>query len=214
MSLAFEPVAFAYLIPFALAGFALSTRGPAGAPGLDPRAGVRGRRSTSRTSTGCRPRSEPPAWIALATLEALFYGLLGAAAGALQRLRWWPVWLAAAWVTTELWRSGWPFSGMPWGRLAFGVVDTPVADALAYVGMTGLSFLLALSGFLLAWAVIERERRARLVAVGALVAVCAAMALPEPGVVPPGRAGRPSPWRWCRATCRRRRTTSSPTSGR
>ena len=25
----------------------------------------------------------------------------------------------------EVWRSGWPFSGMPWGRLAFGVVDTP-----------------------------------------------------------------------------------------
>ena len=31
----------------------------------------------------------------------------------------WPLWFAAAWVAIEVWRSGWPFSGMPWGRLAF-----------------------------------------------------------------------------------------------
>ena len=40
------------------------------------------------------------------------------------------------------WRSSWPFSGMPWGRLAFAVVDTPVADALPYAGAVGVSFLL------------------------------------------------------------------------
>ena len=50
----------------------------------------------------------------------------------------------------EVLRSGWPFSGMPWGRLAFAVVDTPVAAALAYVGATGVSLLLALVGPLLA----------------------------------------------------------------
>ena len=42
----------------------------------------------------------------------------------------------------------------------------------------GLSFLLALVGFLLAWVVIERDRTDRLVAVGILVAVTAAISLP------------------------------------
>jgi apolipoprotein N-acyltransferase len=178
LSLAFEPVAFAYLIPVALAGFALTTRGlcprRAWIPGL-----AFGAAFFFVHIYWMSPSIGLPAWLALATLEALFYGVLGAAAGALQRLPWWPAWLAAAWVTMELWRSGWPFSGMPWGRLAFGAVDTPVASSLAYVGMNGLSFLLALSGFLLAWAITERERRTRLLAVGALVAVCAVMALPS-----------------------------------
>ncbi len=178
LSLAFEPVAFAYLIPLALAGFALSTRDlcprRAWIPGL-----AFGVAFYFVHIYWMSPSIGAPAWVALATLEALFYGLLGVAAAALQRLPWWPAWLAAAWVTMELWRSGWPFSGMPWGRLAFGVVDTPVASALTYVGMNGVSFLLALSGFLLAWAIAERERRNRLVAIGALVAVCAVMALPS-----------------------------------
>lgn len=178
LALAFEPVAFAYLIPVALAGFALCTREMcpkrAWIPGL-----AFGAAFFFVHIYWMSPSIGFPAWLALATLETLFYGLLGVAAAALQRRRWWPVWLAAAWVTMELWRSGWPFSGMPWGRLAFGAVDTPVAASLAYVGMNGLSFLLALSGFLLAWAITERERRTRLLAVGALVAVCAAMALPS-----------------------------------
>jgi apolipoprotein N-acyltransferase len=40
---------------------------------------------------------------------------------------------------------------MPWGRLAFAVVDTPAARALPYAGAVGVSFLLALMGALLAW---------------------------------------------------------------
>jgi apolipoprotein N-acyltransferase len=177
LSLAFEPVAIAYLIPFAVAGFAVSTYDlpmrRAWVPGL-----VFGVSFYFPHIYWMSASIGPPAWLALATLEALFYGVLGGVAGSLQRLRWWPVWLAAAWATTELWRSEWPFSGMPWGRLSFAVIDTPVADALAYVGTTGLSFLLALSGFAIAWAVVEQERRARLVAGGLLVGVCAVMVLP------------------------------------
>jgi len=177
LSLAFEPVAFAYVIPVALAGFALATRElpvrRAWVPGL-----VFGVAFYFVHIYWMSDSIGPAAWIGLAGVEALFYGVLGAVSGALQRLPWWPAWLAAAWASMELVRSGWPFSGMPWGRLAFGVVDTPVADALVYVGMSGLSFLLALSGCLLAWAVTERERRGRMVAVGALVAVCAVMVVP------------------------------------
>jgi len=116
------------------------------------------------------------AWLALSGLEALFYGLLGAAVPLLRRLPAWPVWVAVAWTATEVLRSGWPFSGMPWGRLAFAVVDTPVAPALAYVGATGVSLLLALIGALLAALLPGHGRR---VAAGVGLAVVAtALLLP------------------------------------
>lgn len=177
LSAAFEPVAVPYVMPVALAGFALSTRGlrasRAWLPGVAFGAGFYFVNIYwMRASIGA------DAWITLSAIEAVFYGLLGAASGVLQRLRLWPAWLAAAWATMEVTRSGWPFSGMPFGRLSFGVVDTPVAQALPYVGSIALTLLLALVGFLLAWVVLERTRSGRLVAGGVLVAVAAAITLP------------------------------------
>ena len=116
------------------------------------------------------------AWMALSGLEALFYGLLGAAVPILRRLPGWPLWVAVAWTAMEVLRSGWPFSGMPWGRLAFAVVDTPVAPALAYVGATGVSFLLALAAASIA-ALVLRDAQ-RLVASAALVAAAAVLLAP------------------------------------
>lgn len=177
LSFAFEPVAVAYVVPLALAGFALTTRGlparRAWLPGL-----AFGVAFYFVHIYWMWPSVGIAAWLALAALESLFYGLVGAAAGALHRLRLWPVWLAATWAAVELWRAEWPFSGMPWGRLSFAVVDTPAAAALAYVGTGGVSFLLALAGFVLARAVVETGRRDRLVAGGAFVAVCGALVLP------------------------------------
>ncbi len=82
----------------------------------------------------------------------------------------------------EVWRSGWPLGGMPWGRLAFGVVDTPVAEALPYAGAVGVSFLLALSGALLAWLVSgpvagEGSRKVAALCLVGLVALLAVPAL-------------------------------------
>jgi apolipoprotein N-acyltransferase len=177
LSLAFEPVAFAYLMPIAVAGYAISIRDLPVRRGWMPGLAF-GVAFYFVHIYWMRESIGLAAWLALASIEAVFYGLLGSASAALQRLRWWPAWLAAAWVTMEIWRSGWPFSGMPWGRLAFGAVDTPTAHALPYVGMAGLSFLLALIGFLLAWVAVERDRTDRLVAGGLLVAVGLATALP------------------------------------
>ncbi len=115
------------------------------------------------------------AWLALSGLEAAFYGLLGAAVPLLRRLPVWPLWAAVAWVAMEVLRSGWPFSGMPWGRLAFATIDTPAAPLLAYVGATGVSLVLALAGALLAalWSPGRLRRPATLVALAAVVAVIA-----------------------------------------
>jgi apolipoprotein N-acyltransferase len=125
------------------------------------------------------------AWIPLALLEGLFYGVAGlvtsAVAGPVVRLRLWPLWAACAWVLCEALRATVPFGGFPWGRLSFAAVDTPVAPAFAYVGAPGVTFLVALTGTTLCWAVL-RARRApvrAVVAVGAAVAVsCVASLLP------------------------------------
>lgn len=178
LSLAFEPVAAPWVLPFAVAGYVLSVHG------LSPRRGwipglVFGVGFYFVHIVWMRAVATA-AWIALAGIEALFYGLLGSAVAALVVRRRWPLWCAAAWVTMEVWRSQWPFSGMPWGRLAFAVVDTPVERSLPYVGMVGVSLLLALAGMLLAWLVLTTgPRRAGVLGLAGLV-----LALAVPAVHP------------------------------
>jgi apolipoprotein N-acyltransferase len=171
LSFAFEPLAVPLVIPFAVAGFVLTTRGlrPSRAllVGLAFGVGFQFVLLYWMRAVGT------DAWVGLSIWQSLFFAVLGLVANLLQRHRLWPLWLAAAWVTNELWFSGWPFSGMPWGRLAFAVADTPLADALPWIGTVGASLVLALSGTLLAWAVVERGRL-RLVALGSLAVLAAA----------------------------------------
>ena len=177
LNLAFEPVALPWLIPFAVAAFVLLTRGQRARRGFVLGMGFGA--AFYFTHIVWMQAVGLPAWIALSTLETLFYASLGAVSAVVQRHRLWPLWFAAAWTTAEVLRSGWPLGGMPWGRLAFGVVDTPAAAALPYVGAIGVSFLLALLGALLA-AVIVAARGPRSVRapLTALVATCALLAVP------------------------------------
>jgi apolipoprotein N-acyltransferase len=166
------------VIPVALAGFVLTTRGLRLREGFV--VGLAFGAAFYLTHIWWMRAVGVPAWIALSTLEALFYAVLGSASALLQRHRWWPLWFAAAWTAMEAWRSGWPLGGMPWGRLAFAVVDTPVAEALPYVGAVGVTFLLALMGALLAWLLtgpVAGEGSRRRAALG-LVALVAVLAVP------------------------------------
>ncbi len=175
LALAFEPLSLTFLIPFAVTGFVLTTHGlparRAWVPGLAFGIGF------SYVLMFWMRALGTDAWLALSGLEASFYGLLGAAAGALSRRRFWPAWVALAWVAMETVRSSWPFSGMPWGRLAYGTAETPWEKALPYVGMAGLGLLLALLGTCLAWLALAPGRR-RLPALAVTVAVLAASLLP------------------------------------
>jgi apolipoprotein N-acyltransferase len=175
LALAFEPVAAAFLVPFSVAGFVLTTRGlpatRAWLPGLAFGVGFYFVHIWWMRAVGA------DAWVALASVESIFYGLLGSVTAVLGRRRLWPLWVAAAWVTMEVVRSSWPFSGMPWGRLAFATVDTPVAAALAYVGSVGVSFLLALLGCLLAALVPAGGRRVAAVALLGVAALAVAPTL-------------------------------------
>jgi len=184
LSLAFEPVAVAWLIPVAVAGFVLTTRGLTVRRGFA--VGLCFGAAFYLTHIFWMRAVGIPAWITLSALETFFYGLTGALSAVVQRHRLWPLWFASAWTAMEVWRSGWPLGGMPWGRLAFGVVDTPVAEALPYAGAVGVSFLLALLGALLAWlvggpvgspVVGEGSRRVAALCLAGLVALLALPAL-------------------------------------
>ena len=121
------------------------------------------------------------AWIPLAVLEGLFYGLAGLAARAVVRLPGWPLWSATAWVLVEGLRAVVPFGGFPWGRLAFATEDTPVAATFAYLGAPGATFVVALLGTTLAWAVLRFRRTPLRAVVGVAVAAglaCLASVLP------------------------------------
>ncbi len=115
------------------------------------------------------------AWLPLALLEGLFYGLVGLATAAVSRLPWWPLWAASSWVLVEALRARVPFGGFPWGRLAFATEDTPVAPWFAYVGPAGVTFAVALLGATTAWAVlaVRRAEQSSFAAVGAVAAVLA-----------------------------------------
>jgi apolipoprotein N-acyltransferase len=97
----------------------------------------------------------PIPWLALTVLEGLFFAVgavLIALAwrfvpriwpGAGGRLLALPAVLAGLWVLREAVFSVWPYGGFSWGRLAFSQSDSPFAPLVAWLGASGLSFVVA-----------------------------------------------------------------------
>lgn len=116
-------------------------------------------------------------WFALATLEALYFGAMGAVVGFVgRRLR--PRWgdsvyavVPLAWVVQELARGTTPFGGFPWARLAFSQADSPLANVAQWLGAPGVSFAVAVVGTQLLMAAVVLRRRTREAAVIAAVTV-------------------------------------------
>jgi apolipoprotein N-acyltransferase len=174
-ALAFEPLAWAFLVVPAVAGLSLAVRG---LPGR--RAFLVGLVFGIAFMGVLLPWLQVigvDAWIGLSILEAAFYGLLGSALARVGALRWWPVWAAACWVAVELLRSLVPWGGFPWGRLAFATIDTPLAATMTVAGTAGTTFLAALLGTTLAWLVTVGRRRPA-TGVAATVVVVALVAAP------------------------------------
>lgn len=68
-----------------------------------------------------------------------------------------PLVVGAAWTAREAVASVFPFGGFAWGRLAHSQAEGPLAHWAAWVGFSGLTFLLAAFSAALAAVVIERE---------------------------------------------------------
>lgn len=154
LSAAFEPLALRWLLIPALTAFFLLLRGlllrglgPKAAvwPGLAFGAGFMFTHQVWMRAIGT------DAWIAISLLETSFFAVLAVALALTGRLRAWPLWWAVWWIAIESWRTQWPFGGMPWGRLAFAVMDTPSSHWLPWFGVTGVSLLQALAATSLAW---------------------------------------------------------------
>ncbi|HSJ22195.1 MAG TPA: apolipoprotein N-acyltransferase [Nocardioidaceae bacterium] len=156
VAIAFEPFAVFLLLPLGVAGLSLLLEG------LRPRQGfVVGVVFGTTFMLVLLPWLQViggDAWVLLSLIQGVFYGLLGAGGALVQRLRWWPLWTAMLWVAVEALRSSVPFGGFPWGRLSFATADTPAASLFAYVGSAGTTFVVALVGTALAWAVLEARR--------------------------------------------------------
>ncbi|WP_297618830.1 apolipoprotein N-acyltransferase [Nocardioides sp.] len=159
LAAAFEPVGFAWLMPPAIAALVFSVRGLRPGRAWMPTL-LYGITFTYAVMVWMRAVGTD-AWIAMCALEASFFVPLGLGLSWSMRHRAWPVWAALWWVGVETWRSGFPFSGMPFGRLVYATADTPWADALPWIGMTGVSFLVALTGTTLAWLLIHLRSRTR-----------------------------------------------------
>lgn len=95
------------------------------------------------------------AWLLVVVAEATWFCatalLVRWGAGSRLRVLVWGL----AWVAPEILRGRVPFGGFPWGRLGFSVIDSPWAAALPYLGITGVSLLIALVGSSFAWVVLE-----------------------------------------------------------
>src|SRR5690554_3483527 len=100
-------------------------------------------------------------WLALAGLQTIFFGLGSvlitlawrfglrswpetARGGTTARLLLLPAVLAGLWTLREGIVSVWPYGGFSWGRLAFSQSQSPLGDLAAWLGASGLSFVVAL----------------------------------------------------------------------
>ena len=135
------------------------------------------------------------AWLLISSVVAVYYALLAVAIALVRRWRGWPWWTACVWVAAETVMSAWPLGGFPWTRLAWATVDTPFAMWLPWVGSSGVSFLVALSGATLVWVICEgktRPVRAVLVIGAALLVGLAPVVLRPESLTPSWEAGLPT----------------------
>ena len=93
------------------------------------------------------------AWAALAGAEAVILAVLAVGQRLLLNLPYWPAAVAGWWVLVEAVRDRWPYA-FPWGRLAMSQSVAPDVRWVAVGGVPLLSFLIALTGAMLARAVL------------------------------------------------------------
>jgi apolipoprotein N-acyltransferase len=134
------------------------------------------------------------AWFALAVAEAVFSVALAVGQRLLLRLTGWPVAVAGWWVTVEGVRDRWPYA-FPWGRLAMSQSVAPDVRWVAIGGAPFLSFLVALTGAMIARAALGflggfRHGRPRTAWGAALAAAVTAGLVLAGGLLPVDPTGR------------------------
>lgn len=121
----------------------------------------------------------PLPWSALAVLMALWGGLGGVLIAWAYRWvpRTWPgpaartlllpAVVSGLWIAREAISAVWPYGGFSWGRVAFSQSESPVAHLFAWLGVSGVGFVLVFLTAMALEIVLMREWR-RLLAVAAI----------------------------------------------
>ncbi|MDX3783344.1 apolipoprotein N-acyltransferase [Streptomyces europaeiscabiei] len=128
----------------------------------------------------------PGPWLALVVIEAVFVALVGAGVAVVSKLPGWPVWAAALWVAGEAARARAPFSGFPWGKIAFGQADGVFLPLAALGGTPLLGFAVVLCGFglyELVRLVVENRRTGAAVRRGTAAVAALSVAVPLAGAL-------------------------------
>ena len=92
-------------------------------------------------------------WFALSVALAVIFAVLAIGQRLLLRLPFWPAAVAGWWVVAEGVRDRWPYA-FPWGRLAMSQSVAPDVRWVAVGGAPLLTFLIALTGAMIARAVL------------------------------------------------------------
>jgi len=141
----------------------------------------------------------PVPWIALSTLEALFFAAGAAGICAMWSLiqRFWPtmtgrlilvpVSVASIWVGREVLAGSWPYGGFAWGRLAYSQTDGPLAPLIAWVGVSGFSFVVVAVIAFLVQLHQHRPNRPLILAAAATAAAALLTAVPVWDAAPVGQ---------------------------
>lgn len=149
VAVSFEPVAWPYAAPVAIAGLSLTLTGTTPITAMW-QTSVFGLSYMLTTLSWLGASIGAGAWIALSLSQSLWFLPLGWGLVIVRRLPGWPLWSAALWSAIEILRGSWPLGGFPWGRLGMATIDTPWAALLPLFGIPGSGFVVALLGFLAA----------------------------------------------------------------
>lgn len=128
----------------------------------------------------------PGAYIALVLVQALFFAPAVLALRAALKLPWPIVWATGVWVLFEYLRSTFPFSGFPWGRLAYPMADTPLASFARLLGIPAMSAIIFALACALASVAVARTRRAGLVTAAVFAVVFSVASVLPMGIAGPG----------------------------
>ncbi|WP_308287489.1 apolipoprotein N-acyltransferase [Cryobacterium sp. 1639] len=142
----------------------------------------------------------PVPWLALAGLQAIFFAVGLALTAivlnvgprvwptAVGRLGMVPVVVAGLWTAREAISAVWPYGGFAWGRIALSQSESPFGSLVAWVGMSGLSFILVWLSTLVLQLGRERHGRIGVRAATAVAAVAVLLAFPSWPTVQSGTA--------------------------
>jgi apolipoprotein N-acyltransferase len=132
----------------------------------------------------------PVPWLALAGLESIFFAVGLALTAVVLNVgpRFWPtaagrlglipVVVAGLWTAREAISAVWPYGGFSWGRVAISQSESPFSGLVAWVGMSGLSFVMVWLCALVLQLCREPGLRSTVRSVVAVAAVLAVLAFP------------------------------------